>query len=74
MGRKVICWVVTGLLALSGVFAGVNYLLSSQQAIQGFAHEGYPQQLRVLLGMAKLTRRDHAYRSRAAHARRSGLT
>ena len=54
MGRKLIYWVVTGLLALSGVFAGVNYLLSSQQAIQGFAHVGYPQQLRVLLGMAKL--------------------
>jgi hypothetical protein len=54
MGRKVIYWVVTGLLALSAVFGGVNYLSSSPQAIQGFAHVGYPQQLRVLLGMAKL--------------------
>ena len=54
MGRKVIYWVVTGLLALSGVFAGVNYLWGSQQVIQGFAHVGYPQQLRVLLGIAKL--------------------
>ena len=26
MGRKVIYWVVTGLLPLSAVFAGVNYL------------------------------------------------
>ena len=42
------------MLALSAVFAGVNYLLSSQQAVQGFAHVGYRQQLRVLLGMAKL--------------------
>ena len=54
MGRKVIYWVVTGLLAASAVFAGANYLWGSQQAVQGFAHVGYPQQLRVLLGIAKL--------------------
>ena len=54
MGRKVTYWVVTGLLALLAVFAGVNYLWGSQQVIQGFAHVGYPQQLRVLLGIAKL--------------------
>ena len=54
MGRKVIYWVVTGLLALSAVFAGVNYLWGSEQTVQGFAHAGYPQQLRVLLGIAKL--------------------
>ena len=54
MGRKVIYWAVTGLLALSAVFAGVNYLWGSQQAVQAFAHLGYPQQLRVLLGIAKL--------------------
>lgn len=54
MGRKVIYWVVTGLLALSAVFAGINYLWGSQQAVQAFAHVGYPQQLRVLLGIAKL--------------------
>jgi hypothetical protein len=54
MGRKVTYWVVTGLLALLAVFAGVNYLWGSQQVIQGFTHVGYPQQLRVLLGIAKL--------------------
>jgi DoxX-like family len=54
MGHKVIYWVVTGLVALSAVFAGVNYLSGSQQAVQAFAHVGYPQQLRVLLGIAKL--------------------
>ena len=42
------------MLALSAVFAGVNYLWGSQQAVQGFAHVEYPQQLRVLLGIAKL--------------------
>jgi uncharacterized membrane protein YphA (DoxX/SURF4 family) len=54
MGRKVTYWVVTGLLALSALFAGVNYLWGSQQTVQTFAHLGYPQQLRVLLGIAKL--------------------
>jgi hypothetical protein len=50
----VIYWVVTGLLALSAVFGGVSYLWGGQQAVQGFAQVGYPQQLRVLLGIAKL--------------------
>ncbi len=54
MGRKVIYWAVTGLLALSALFAGVNYLWGSQQTVQTFAHLGYPQQQRVLLGIAKL--------------------
>ena len=54
MVRKVIYWVVTGLLALSAVFAGVNYLWGNQQSVQGFVHVGYPQQLRILLGIAKL--------------------
>jgi len=53
MGRKVTYWVVTGLLALSALFVGVNYLWGSQP-VQTFAHLGYPQQLRVLLGIAKL--------------------
>ena len=54
MGRKVTYWAVTGLLALSALFAGVNYLWGSQQTVQTFAHLRYPQQLRVLLGIAKL--------------------
>jgi len=54
MGRRVIYWVVTGLLALLAVFSGVFYLLGSQQMVQTFAHVEYPQQLRVLLGIAKL--------------------
>ena len=54
MGRKVTYWVVTGLLALSALFVGVNYLWGSQQTVQTFAHLGYPKQLRVLLGIAKL--------------------
>ena len=54
MGRKVTYWVSTGLVAAMSLFAGYAYLSSSQQAVEGFAHVGYPQQLRVLLGIAKL--------------------
>ena len=54
MGRKVIYWVSTGLLAAVSVFAAFTYLSGSPQAVEGFAHVGYPQQLRIILGMAKL--------------------
>jgi uncharacterized membrane protein YphA (DoxX/SURF4 family) len=54
MGRKVIYWVVTGLLAAMAAFAGFTYLSGSPQAVEGFAHVGYPQQLRYFLGIAKL--------------------
>jgi uncharacterized membrane protein YphA (DoxX/SURF4 family) len=54
MTRKVIYWVTTGLLAALSAFAGVSYLLGSAQVVQGFAHLGYPQHLRILLGIAKV--------------------
>jgi uncharacterized membrane protein YphA (DoxX/SURF4 family) len=54
MTRKVIYWGSVGIVAALGAFAGVNYLLGSPQVVQGFAHVGYPQQLRILLGIAKL--------------------
>ena len=54
MARKVIYWLTTGLVAVMSAFAGFAYLKASPQAVQGFAHVGYPQQLRVLLGIAKL--------------------
>jgi hypothetical protein len=53
VGRKVIYWVSTGLLAALSVFAGFSYLSGSPQAVQGFAHIGYPQQMRIILGIAK---------------------
>src|SRR5208283_3795640 len=54
MLRTVAYWVTTGLLAALSVFAGLTYLSGSAQAVQGFAHVGYPQQLRIILGIAKL--------------------
>lgn len=54
MARKAAYWVTTGLLALLSLFAGFAYLSGGSQAVEGFAHVGYPQQLRVLLGIAKV--------------------
>jgi uncharacterized membrane protein YphA (DoxX/SURF4 family) len=54
MTRKVAYWVSTALLAALSVFAAFSYLSGSSQAVQGFAHVGYPQQLRIILGIAKL--------------------
>jgi uncharacterized membrane protein YphA (DoxX/SURF4 family) len=54
VGRKIIYWVATGLVAAFGFISAFSYLSSSPQAVQGFAHVGYPQQLRIILGIAKL--------------------
>jgi uncharacterized membrane protein YphA (DoxX/SURF4 family) len=54
MLRKVVFWVSTGLVAALSVFAGFSYLSGSPQVVQGFTHVGYPQQLRIILGIAKL--------------------
>src|ERR1700726_386315 len=53
MTRKIIYWVSTALVAALSVFAGFAYLSGSPQAVDGFAHVGYPQQLRIILGIAK---------------------
>ena len=54
MARKVSYWVSIGLVAAMSLLSAFIYLSGSQQAVEGFAHVGYPQQLRVLLGIAKL--------------------
>jgi hypothetical protein len=52
MARKIVYWVATILVALSALL-GLTYLTGSPQVVQGFNHVGYPQQLRVILGIAK---------------------
>ena len=52
MGRKITYW-ATGLVAAFGFLSAFTYLSGSSQAVQGFAHVGYPQQLRIILGIAK---------------------
>jgi DoxX-like protein len=54
MARKIAYWVTTGIVAAMSLFAAVVYLSGSPQAAQGFNHVGYPQQLRIILGIAKL--------------------
>ena len=53
MARKIAYWASTGLVAAMSFFAAYAYLSGSTQAVDGFTHVGYPQQLRVLLGIAK---------------------
>ena len=53
MLRKIAYWFTTGILAALSLFAAFSYLSGDPKAIQGFAHLGYPQQLRVILGIAK---------------------
>jgi hypothetical protein len=54
MARNITYWVTTGLVAALSLFAGYTYVSGSPQAVEGFVHVGYPQQLRMLLGIAKL--------------------
>jgi uncharacterized membrane protein YphA (DoxX/SURF4 family) len=54
MSRKIAFWGATGLVAIEALFGAFTYLTSSPEAVENFRHVGYPQQLRVLLGIAKL--------------------
>ena len=54
MARNVAYWVSTVLVVALSVFAGFVYLSGGPKAVQGFVHVGYPQQLRVLLGIGKV--------------------
>jgi len=47
-------WGATGLVTIVPLLAAFAYLTASPQAVENFRHVGYPQQLRVLLGVAKL--------------------
>jgi uncharacterized membrane protein YphA (DoxX/SURF4 family) len=53
MARKISYRVSTGLVAVMSALAAFTYLSGSPQAVEGFAHAGYPQQLRIILGIAK---------------------
>ena len=52
MGRKVAYW---GSTALAGValLGSLSYLTGNEQVVSGFAKAGYPQHLRIVLGLAK---------------------
>jgi hypothetical protein len=54
MKRKIAYWGATALVGIATLSAAFFYLTGAPQAIENFRHVGYPQQLRVLLGIAKL--------------------
>ena len=55
MSRKNIAfWGATVLVAIEALYGAFTYLTAAPVAVERFAHVGYPQQLRVLLGIAKL--------------------
>ena len=54
MGRKIAYWGATGLVGLATLSAAFFYLTGAPEAVENFRNVGYPQQLRVLLGIAKL--------------------
>jgi uncharacterized membrane protein YphA (DoxX/SURF4 family) len=54
MRRKITYWAATGLVTIVPLLAAFAYLTAAPQAVENFRHVGYPQQLRVLLGIGKL--------------------
>ena len=54
MLRKIAYWGTTGLVGIATLAASFSYLTAAPEAIENFRHVGYPQQLRVLLGIGKL--------------------
>jgi len=52
MLRKIIYWTSTVIVAVMLMFA-LSYLTGSEQVVSGFAKAGYPQHLRIVLGIAK---------------------
>jgi DoxX-like family len=52
MGRTIAYWGSTALAALA-LLGSLNYLTGSEQVVSGFAKAGYPQHLRIVLGVAK---------------------
>jgi hypothetical protein len=54
MTRKIAYWGATVLVAIEALFGAFTYLTSAPEAVENFRHVGYPQQLRILLGIGKL--------------------
>lgn len=53
MAQTITYWVTTVIVVALSVFAGYAYLSGGPQVVTGFTHVGYPQQLRIMLGIAK---------------------
>jgi DoxX-like family len=49
---KIVYWISTVIVALT-LLAALTYLTGSEQVVSGFARSGYPQHLRIVLGIVK---------------------
>ena len=52
MARKIAYWTGTVIVAVMLLFA-LSYLTGSAEVVSGFSKAGYPQHLRIVLGIAK---------------------
>jgi hypothetical protein len=52
MARRIAYWGSTALACLA-LFGSLSYLTGSEQVVAGFAKAGYPQHLRIVLGIVK---------------------
>jgi hypothetical protein len=52
MTRTLVYWGTTGIVAVM-LLLSVSYLTGSEQVVSGFAKAGYPQHLRIVLGIVK---------------------
>ena len=52
MARKIAYWTSTAIVAVM-LLMSLSYLTGSEQVVSGFAKAGYPQHLRIVLGMVK---------------------
>jgi len=52
MARTIAYWTSTAIVALM-LLLSLSYLTGSEQVVSGFAKAGYPQHLRIVLGVAK---------------------
>jgi DoxX-like family len=52
MTRRIAYWTTTAIVAVM-LLLSLSYLTGSEQVVSGFAKAGYPQHLRIVLGVAK---------------------
>src|SRR5262245_12543001 len=52
MARQISYWTTTAIVAVA-LLGSLTYLTGSEQVVSGFAKAGYPQHLRIVLGLAK---------------------
>jgi len=52
MTRKIVYWVSTVIVSVM-LLGSLTYLTGSEQVVSGFNKAGYPQHLRIVLGIAK---------------------